>query len=359
MLIQCTKKLLSELKLVPETTADAEPLFSWHANLLTINRRKTLVLMNDSNRYVIVLHGLKAKDIKNIEVLILEAIRETFRDEGIKDEVIEAFISSSKKFTYTTTKDRTMVARLNKACENVLYFEEDLIQQTINQVKMNKRISRFLVGNGKKDYRYPNQDLYRDLEVLAGEAIFYSEALVLHVKLNLKNHHVWRKVMVPKRITFPELHETLQIVFGWKDYHLHEFITFKENLERQPIVRLVCHEEALNHPSRIPMRIETGEKLVDYLPAKISYLYDFGEGWEHEIIIENERDDYDQNFPVCIDGGGNTPPEDVGGEYGYEAFLKIISNPNHPEHSFMVSWGISQGYSEFDIDMINRSLKSM
>jgi hypothetical protein len=65
MLIQCTKKLLSELKIETSLPLEEEDtLFSWHANMLTVNRRKTLVLMNDSNRYIIVLHGLKAKDPK-------------------------------------------------------------------------------------------------------------------------------------------------------------------------------------------------------------------------------------------------------------------------------------------------------
>jgi len=54
MLIRCTKKLLDELKIKPNLELEEEPLFSWHANLLNINHRKTVVLVNDSNRYIIV-----------------------------------------------------------------------------------------------------------------------------------------------------------------------------------------------------------------------------------------------------------------------------------------------------------------
>ncbi|MCD8509707.1 MAG: hypothetical protein LRY73_07405 [Bacillus sp. (in: Bacteria)] len=65
MLIQCTKKMLDELKRKPEEQVEEEaPLTSWHANIITLQRRKTLVLVNDQNRYTVVLHGLKAKDIK-------------------------------------------------------------------------------------------------------------------------------------------------------------------------------------------------------------------------------------------------------------------------------------------------------
>lgn len=369
MLIQCTKKLLSDLKVEPLKISEEDELFSWHANLITINRRKTLVLMNDSNRYVIILHGLKAKDMKKIDELIVRAIRETFREEGIKDEVIEAYISQSKEFSFTTTKNRTLVARLNKACENVYYFEEYINQQSINQLAFSKHISRLLVGNGKNAYIIPNRELYLDLEKWIGAPIFHSEAFILHAKLNLENHQVWRRMIVPKHITFPDLHETLQTAFEWKDYHLHDFDIFSSgpiSLEkkirkdnRKPIVKLVCDEEAFSYQNGIPMKLETGEKLQDYLPAEIIYNYDFGDGWEHQILLEKVIDNYEFNYPTLLAGEGNAPPEDVGGELGYEAFLAIIANPNHPDYEYISSWGVGQGYKDFNIEMINRSLRNL
>lgn len=75
MFIQCTKKLLAQMRYEPEHIDEPEqPLFSWHANLLTINRRKAVVLMNDASRYVIVLYGLKARDFSHLDTYIPEAI---------------------------------------------------------------------------------------------------------------------------------------------------------------------------------------------------------------------------------------------------------------------------------------------
>jgi hypothetical protein len=283
--------------------------------------------------------------------------------------VIEAFISQSKKITYTTTKNRTLVARLNKACENVYYFEDKLDQSKINQVTLSKRVSSLLVGNGKNAYTHPNQDLYSDLDNLTGGPIFQSEAFVLHVKLELENHNVWRRIIVPKHITFPDLHEALQIVFGWKDCHLHEFSIFashpidldrtKGKEERKPILNLVCDEEVINYDNGIPMKLEAEEKLLDYLPAEIMYNYDFGDGWKHRIFIENVIDNYEMNYPFCLAGEGTTPPEDVGGESGYEEFLSIIADPTHTDYAEISRWGIGQGYQEFDIEMVNRRLKFM
>jgi hypothetical protein len=212
--------------------------------------------------------------------------------------------------------------------------------------------------------------MYRDLENLTGGPIFQSEAYVLHVKLELKNHNVWRKIIVPKQITFPDLHETLQIVFGWQDSHLHEFRILagrpiglnskKDKEERKPNLILVCDEAIFSYGDSnidVAMRREAGEKIIDYLPAEIIYKYDFGDGWEHRIILEKVIDNYEVNYPTCVAAEGNTPPEDVGGEPGYEEFLAIMADPTHIDYTEISSWARGQGYKEFDIEMVNRQLK--
>lgn len=369
MLIQCTKKLLTELKLKPTPAPEEEPLFSWHANILTVNRRKTLVLMNDSNRYIIVLYGLRAKDFKKIDELIVQAIRETYQEENIKEEVIEAFLAQSKEITFTSTKDRTGVARLNKACENVYVMEGDLDQNSMYQVALSKQASRLIVGSGNNKYIEPNEALFSDLEGLAKGPIYNAEAIVLKVTLELENASIWRRIVVPKRMTFPDLHMTLQRTFNWHDYHLHNFTIFagkpfdpdrmKSRENRKPIINIVCDDEFLEYDSEIPEKLETGERISNYLPAEITYIYDFGDDWRHNIVVEDFIDDYELNYPTCLAGDGDAPPEDVGGETGYEAFLEIIEDPTHPDHQYMERWGISQGYEKFDIEMTNRRLKNL
>jgi len=156
MLIQCTKKLLDELKVTPEAPIEVDPLFAWHANVLKLGRKKALVLVNDKNRYVIVLYGLKAKEWKKIDVLIKEAIREVFQAECIKEELIEQFISSSERMVFSKTKDRTAVARLNNSSEYVYHFGELIDPVSIVQKDLSLKISTLLVGDGKKSYYHPS-----------------------------------------------------------------------------------------------------------------------------------------------------------------------------------------------------------
>ena len=374
MLIQCTKKLLDELKIKPEGTKETELLFSWHANIIKVNRRKTVVLVNDQNRYVIVLHGLKANDFAKLDVLILQAIRETFQHEGITDEIIEQFIAQSNGITYTKTKDKTFVARMNKSCETIYFFEESLESHSIIQTTISARVSRDLVGHGKNKYIYPNEEMFKDLEAFAGRPIFSLEAAELQITLALEDYYIKRRLVVPVNRTFSQLHRIIQEAFGWKNYHLYEFYIYDKNSSgyelstnhsashkegHKTIAHLVYGEEAFEYESNEQMKLATEAKLSEYVPAKIKYNYDFGDDWQHYIEVEKVITDYNFYHPVCLAGKGNTPPEDVGGEAGFKDFLEIISDPNHPEYNSTVSWGRMQGYKEFDIETVNRILKKL
>ncbi len=373
MLIQCTKKLLDELKIKPGTPPEGEPLFSWHANLIKVERKKTVVIMNDKNRYVIVIHGLKAKDFKRLDEHILQAIRETFQQEGIKDEIIEKFINHSKEVTYAKTKNRSLVAKMNKACEDFHYYYEDFREnESIYKTVLSTQASRSFVSEGKDEHIKPNEEMYKDLEKFAGGPIFGSKAVELMVTLDLEGYDIWRRIAVPVNMTFNKLHQVLQVVFGWQECHLHEFYIYGDETSGngtfindpaydkkgyKPVINLVCDEEAFAYDNDVPMKLEKGIKLSEYIPARIKYTYDFGDNWQHYIEVEKVITDHAVNYPVCLEGEGNSPPEDVGGQHGYEEFLAIIADEKDPEHESVVDWGRMQGYEDFNIEMINKRLK--
>ncbi|MCJ7841281.1 plasmid pRiA4b ORF-3 family protein [Lederbergia sp. NSJ-179] len=377
MLIQCTKKLLDQLQCQPESNVEEESLFSWHANLIRVNQRKTVVLVNDQNRYVVLLYGLKKKNFSNIDEIIAQGIRETFRGEGIKEEVIEKYLLHSKTITYAKTKDHAFVARMNHACKEASFYADLLEEDSIFQGEMSNRISRSWVGDGKNDYFSPNEILYQNLESFVGKPIFATDAVRMKVTLELENHSVWRRIVVPLNRTFHKLHKILQVAFGWQDYHLHEFYIYDNTAivpewsinhsafhkeGHQPVINLVCDEEAFAYPNEaVDMKLEKGIRLSEFIPVykKLKYTYDFGDNWQHYIDVEKVIDNYDSRHPVCLEGEGNTPPEDVGGEFGYEEFLEIFSDPEHPQHDEMNNWAKMQLYENFDLENINHRLKRM
>jgi hypothetical protein len=135
---------------------------------------------------------------------------------------------------------------------------------------------------------------------------------------------VARVIDVPASATLPELHELLQAAIGWTDSHLHQFVTPQETYGMEIPGEEVWPED---------QRDEAGAQLAD-LGAEFEYLYDFGDGWTHDVEVLGPGG----STPGCVDGRGACPPEDCGGPGGYAELLEVLADSAHPEHEHMRSW---------------------
>ena len=185
-------------------------------------------------------------------------------------------------------------------------------------------------------------------------------ALQLHVSLNDIEPPIWRRFWVEETITLGRLHEVLQIVMGWENYHLHQFITgerFEEKLYYTP-----PWDDGFEDPEfTVRQRDETRVKARSILPlvqGSVTYEYDLGDSWEHTLLLEKVVliNPMEQWLPWCIDGRRACPPEDVGGTGGYDSFLQTIADPAHPEHSAMLQWGQNHEPERFDRKAVNNAL---
>jgi len=186
--------------------------------------------------------------------------------------------------------------------------------------------------------------------------------IIYQLKITLKDIKppIWRRVLVPQNITFYKLHKIIQAAFGWQDYHLFDF-DFGDVAVHIP------------DPDYAPGELHGGIKELNAKRTKIDgllverrkciYIYDFGDDWRHEVVLEKILPvEEGKRYPVCIDGARHRPPEDVGGVPGYEEFLSIIRNPRHPEHDDYLVWaekdtnGRKFDPEYFYINEINRAL---
>jgi hypothetical protein len=160
---------------------------------------------------------------------------------------------------------------------------------------------------------------------------------------------IWRRFVVPANITLDRLHDIIQIVMGWTDSHLHEFTIGNKRYTEYPESKedgLVCG------------RYRLGD-LIKQKGRTFSYLYDFGDGWEHELVLEGSRYFHPElrTELACLDGQRACPPEDVGGVPGYFEFLNALKDPNHEEHESYTEWsGGSFDSARFEPESINREL---
>lgn len=152
----------------------------------------------------------------------------------------------------------------------------------------------------------------------------------LKVTLRDTKDPIWRQVQVPGDVTLRHLHEILQLTMGWQNAHLHEFR-----------IGDVSYGEP-SHEFELDFKDDRRSRLSRVAPnpgASFTYLYDFGDSWEHDIDVERVlAPEPLVRYPLCLAGRGACPPEDVGGPWGYEEFLSAIGDPGHEQHSELLEW---------------------
>ena len=178
-------------------------------------------------------------------------------------------------------------------------------------------------------------------------------APVLQIKVGLTGSKppIWRRVLVPGDISLASLHHVIQTAFGWEDAHMHVFETPYGSFGRS--------DRELGHKAEGPVTLE---HIAGRPKDKINYLYDFGDNWDHQILVEKVLDpDPSLTKARCIGGRRAAPPEDCGGVWGYMELIDVIADPHHPEHADRMDWlGLTNPAQfdpeAFDPDAINHSL---
>lgn len=158
---------------------------------------------------------------------------------------------------------------------------------------------------------------------------------------------VWRRIQVPVGYTFWDLHVAIQDSMGWLDSHLHIFRI------KRPRGRKVWE---IGIPVELMEDVLPGWRndVSDYFTepgASALYEYDFGDGWQHEILLEGVLlAEPGVSYPRCLDGERACPPEDCGGPHGYEELLKVISDLEHEERDEYLIWLAGQAPGNYPFD---------
>jgi len=163
----------------------------------------------------------------------------------------------------------------------------------------------------------------------------------LQVKLSLRGVSkppVWRRLLVPADMRLDRLHDVIQTSLGWTDTHLHAFSTD-------------VGEYGVPDPE-LGFRDERRARIEEFLHEpgdRIRYTYDFGDDWEHDVVLEKRlRRDADTQLPCCQAGKGARPPEDCGGAWGYADLKELLGDPTHEEHEAMLEWLGLDDAADFD-----------
>jgi hypothetical protein len=175
---------------------------------------------------------------------------------------------------------------------------------------------------------------------------------VFQVKITLRgiDPPIWRRIQT-KDCSLEKLHALIQVAMGWEFEHRYRF-----EIGGVEFADVETDEEE-------EVRDVRATKLSDVTPAshrrpRFSYEYDFGDGWRHQLIVE-ERLSPQKGVahPLCIAGARACPPEDCGGPWGYADFIEAIQNPTHKRHVELLEWvGGEFDPGAFDLEAVNKEL---
>lgn len=138
------------------------------------------------------------------------------------------------------------------------------------------------------------------------------------LKIMVEDTHppVWRRVMVPDKITFKDLHEIIQILFDWDDFHLHDF--------RIPSDSIVIDGEEGEYDF---FHYGEADTLIDPFVREykwIRYTYDFGDEWRHKILIEKQDESYQERCALLLKVKGDNFVEDCGGLWNQDEMERSV-----------------------------------
>ena len=198
-----------------------------------------------------------------------------------------------------------------------------------------------------------------------------STPTVYQFKITLKRTKppIWRRILVPENYNFHDLHVAIQDTMGWSsaedNYHLHQFEMVNPKTMQKEFIGIKTNEDFSAIDAWFNLKpktfvVEEEAKISEYFSLsnikKANYEYDFGDGWNHEVLLEKILSAVaTKKYPQCVAGRRACPPEDCGGVRGFYELMDILDDPKHSEFNHYTEWLEHIGYggkfnpAEFDL----------
>lgn len=179
------------------------------------------------------------------------------------------------------------------------------------------------------------------------------------LKISLENlpYPCTRKILVPWNINMEQLHYVIQIAMGWEMAHLYQFTDKKGRDKTISLVQEIMDDlDFSSNDEKKASEHQLKNEFSDKREASpFWYWYDFGDDWWHRItFLKSNKNDLKlfKGAPLCVEGQGSCPPEDVGGPYGFTEFLNLMKGPNSAEKREMKEWMGMSSREQFDEDLV-------
>ncbi len=173
---------------------------------------------------------------------------------------------------------------------------------------------------------------------------------------------VWRRLTVPENISFYKFHIALQVAFGWTNSHLFKFSP--DGYRSEPCIQQKFDDDMdFGFEAALDANKTKLSKIFKKEKQKFTYIYDFGDSWEHSITLEKIIPT-NTTFPALLAGKGACPPEDCGGIWGYDEMKEVLKDPKNEEYTDYAEWlGLEKGETwdaaHFEIEPLRLRMKTV
>ena len=184
---------------------------------------------------------------------------------------------------------------------------------------------------------------------MAKKSVDARQFVYVKVTLNYIKPPIWRRLRVPVAWRLDKLSDAILRGMGWLGGHLHAFEIGGRQYSDPAMLDDAANERTL-----------TIAKLLAAGTSRFTYTYDFGDGWDHSVLIEAKPVPPGETTPGCVAGARACPPEDCGGPPGYEGLLDALATPDKPESREILGW-IEEEFDpeEFVLEDADRRVKSV
>ena len=341
LVVRGTKKLRDRVKGVPAADGDVSStaLGDWFATALFW--RPQVALLVNTRTFLPVLTELAPA--ATLLDRIPQVIEHALRLHGVDDAFVGAERDAMAEVRIAPTNDRRVLGVMNEFTFLGEHFQADYPGDLAS---LSLRLADTPVGPLRSGSGFPILALAevagtdpaavpsRRKRALSPTMAAPAKGHVYQLMVTLQDTEppVWRRVLVDGASTLDQLHEVIQAAFGWWNYHLHDFeVDGTEYGVPDPDWADWRGEVIDERTVRLDEVAEAGSRL--------EYRYDFGDNWQHEIVVEKVQPaEAGTTVPACVDGQRAGPPEDCGGTWGYRELLEILADPSHPEHRERRAW---------------------
>ncbi|SFC57281.1 pRiA4b ORF-3-like protein [Alkalibacterium subtropicum] len=356
MHIYATKKVMQAFKKAEKMTSgtienmtileesdspEEQALFEWHINSVKVNQEDLLIVTHDLSGLTLLIVNADTEDLLDFYEWFEEALYDLLGKLGFSHKSIQQYLTYSKgrQLTLGKATDFKKIGRNSSAVS--LLRQLDYYQENEYMVQSYWQYQTSRLNRSLKQASQPFTQFINEYEKVIGPVSFNVNMAEIEVRLKMGDlPDVIRVIQMPMQLTFEDLHRVIQKVFMWQDAHLHQFImedgaTVISAEQKRSMERYQMESQA---EASAASQLKLADVITPEENGIFTYVYDFGDSWEHRIRVRRFYSENRRMFPKLSLMSGEPVPENVGGPPGYADFLEVINDPTHDEHSVIKEW---------------------